>query len=139
MNDALTFSLDTITQAAAQCKEWLQGHDVCTFDGALGAGKTTFIKALCQQLGVEDMVNSPTFAIVNEYRDAEGQPLYHMDCYRLRSLAEALDSGLHDLILSGHRCLIEWPQLLEPLLPDNTLRLKIDTLPNGTRTLSVQG
>ena len=105
----------------------------------MGAGKTTFIKALCEQLGVCDMVNSPTFSIVNEYTDAEGQTLaYHFDLYRLKSVAEALDMGAEDYFYSGHYCFIEWPDVADALLPDNCAEASIEEADNGTRILTLR-
>ena len=109
---------------------------IVAFYGSMGAGKTTFIKALCDELGVTDVVNSPTFAIVNEYTAAGGDPVYHFDFYRIKSLAEAYDFGYRDYFDSGHLCLIEWPERVEELLPDDTLRVRIDTLSETSRLLS---
>lgn len=105
----------------------------------MGAGKTTFISALCRELGVrEDAVGSPTFAIVNEYRTASGDPVFHFDFYRIERPEEALDIGLYDYLDSGCLCLIEWPENIEGLLPDDTLIVNIDVLPDGTRKLRWQ-
>ena len=105
----------------------------------MGAGKTTFISALCRELGVrEDAVGSPTFAIVNEYRTASGDPVFHFDFYRIERPEEALDIGLYDYLDSGCLCLIEWPENIEGLLPDDTLIVNIDVLPDGTRNLRWQ-
>ena len=131
------FSLDTLAEAAHHLLAALEGHRVAAFRGAMGAGKTTLIKALCAELGVADMVTSPTFAIINEYRDGRGEPVYHFDCYRLRSAAEALDIGIDDYLSSGSLCLIEWPGIVEPLLPDDTLFATIESLPDGRRRLSL--
>lgn len=133
----LPFTLDTIDQAAEAVHRQLTGHTVCALYGPMGAGKTTLAKALCQRLGVGDMVNSPTFALVNEYADANAQPIYHFDCYRLKNLAEALDMGIEDYLASGCLCLIEWPELVEPLLPPDTLTIHIDPLPDGTRQITL--
>ena len=103
----------------------------------MGAGKTTFTTALCKELGVrEDAVSSPTFAIVNEYRTAAGEPLFHFDFYRIERLEEALDIGLYDYLDSGCLCLIEWPENIEGLLPEETLRVHIAVGDDGSRTLS---
>ena len=102
----------------------------------MGAGKTTFTTALCRRLGVrEDAVSSPTFAIVNEYRTASGEPLYHFDFYRITQLAEALDIGFYDYVDSGCRCIMEWPENIEGLLPEETLRVHIRVNPDESRTL----
>ena len=99
--------------------------DVIAFYGAMGAGKTTLIKDLCHRMGVTDEVNSPTFAIVNEYVTGEGDSVYHFDFYRIKKLEEAYDIGYDNYFYSGCLCLIEWPELIEPLLPDRYLRVEI--------------
>ena len=101
----------------------------------MGAGKTTFITALCEALGVRDIVNSPTFTLVNEYRDAAGEPVYHFDFYRINRLSEALDIGLYEYLDSGAFCLIEWPEMIEELLPEETLKVQILVEDADTRTL----
>lgn len=121
---------------------------VLAFYGEMGAGKTTFVTWLCSQLGVTDAVNSPTFAIVNVYdvpcsrlpgEAGEGtEEMYHFDCYRLTNLQEALDLGAQDYLDSGSYCLIEWPQVLEPLLPDDTVCVRFSVLPDGDRLLEVE-
>jgi len=109
---------------------------VIAFYGNMGAGKTTFIKAICEQLGVRDVVNSPTFAIVNEYNDRNGDSIYHFDFYRLNKLEEAIDIGCEDYFQSGSLCLIEWPELVESLLPENTLRVDITVNNDGEREIT---
>lgn len=104
--------------------------DVIAFYGMMGAGKTTLIKDLCHRMGVTDEVNSPTFAIVNEYVTVEGTPVYHFDFYRIKKLEEAYDIGYENYFYSGNLCLIEWPELIEPLLPDHYIR--VDLLPGAT-------
>ena len=99
--------------------------DVVAFYGSMGAGKTTLIKDLCHRMGVTDEVNSPTFAIVNEYVTLEGEPVYHFDFYRIKKLEEAYDIGYENYFYSGYLCLIEWPELIEPLLPDRFIRVDI--------------
>ena len=112
-------------------------HRVFAFEGQMGAGKTTFIKNLCEQMGTLDVVNSPTFAIVNVY-DVE-QPyrgeVYHFDCYRLKDIREALDFGAEEYLYSGNYCFIEWPDILSPILPEDTVYVKILPLPNGDRQI----
>ena len=114
-------------------------HRVFAFDGQMGAGKTTFIKHLCEQMGTMDVVNSPTFAIVNVY-DVE-QPykgeVYHFDCYRLKDIREAMDFGAEEYLYSGNYCFIEWPELIDALLPEDTVWVKIEPLPNGDRQLTI--
>ena len=99
--------------------------DVVAFYGSMGAGKTTLIKNLCHRIGVTDEVNSPTFAIVNEYVTEEGEPVYHFDFYRIKKLEEAYDIGYENYFYSGCLCLIEWPELIEPLLPERYIRVDI--------------
>lgn len=99
--------------------------DVIAFYGPMGAGKTTLIKDLCHRMGVTDEVNSPTFAIVNEYVTVEGESVYHFDFYRIKKLEEAYDIGYENYFYSGNLCLIEWPELIEPLLPEQYLRVDI--------------
>lgn len=113
---------------------------VYAFEGQMGAGKTTFIKQLCEQMGSTDVVNSPTFAIVNVYdvdRPYRGE-VYHFDCYRLKDIREAMDFGAEEYLYSGNYCFIEWPELIEPLLPDSTVYIKITPQANGDRLLIVQ-
>ena len=114
-------------------------HRVFAFDGQMGAGKTTFIKHLCEEMGTSDVVNSPTFAIVNVY-DVE-QPykgeVYHFDCYRLKDIREALDFGAEDYLYSGNYCFIEWPEMIDALLPDDTIWVKIIPQENGDRQLLI--
>ena len=113
---------------------------VFAFDGPMGAGKTTFIKKLCEEMGTMDVVNSPTFAIVNVY-DVE-QPyrgeVYHFDCYRLKDIREALDLGAEEYLYSGNYCFIEWPEKIEALLPEETVLVKIVPMPNGDRRLEIE-
>ena len=115
-------------------------HRVFAFDGKMGAGKTTFIKKLVESMGTVDVVNSPTFAIVNVY-DVE-QPykgeVYHFDCYRLKDIREALDFGAEEYLYSGNYCFIEWPEMIEPLLPEDTVRVHITPLENGDRRLEIE-
>lgn len=130
-------SLDKIADAAKRFLCEIGDNRLIAFYAPMGAGKTTFTTALCHVLGVrEDAVGSPTFAIVNEYKAADGQPIYHFDFYRITRLEEALDIGLYDYLDSGNLCLMEWPENIEPLLPEETLKVKIDVKPDGSRTLS---
>src|SRR5690606_31327712 len=108
---------------------------VFAFYGSMGAGKTTFIKALCEELGVTETVGSPTFAIINEYKGREGMPIFHFDFYRINKLEEVFDFGYEDYFYSGNLCFIEWPELVESVLPDNTVRLLIEEHENGTRII----
>ena len=109
---------------------------VFAFDGKMGAGKTTFIKHLCEAMGTEDVVNSPTFAIVNVYDVANGEEVYHFDCYRIKDIREAMDFGAEEYLYSGNYCFIEWAEMIEPLLPEDTVWVKIEVEENGERSLS---
>ena len=101
----------------------------------MGAGKTTFVKAICEELGVEDVITSPTFAIVNEY-EAKGQPIFHFDFYRIKKLDEVYDMGYEDYFYSGALCFIEWPELIEELLPEDAVKVTIGVNDNDERTVS---
>lgn len=114
-------------------------HRVFAFDGLMGAGKTTFIKQLCSEMKTSDVVNSPTFAIINVYEVELPHPgeVYHFDCYRLKDIREAMDFGAEEYLYSGNYCFIEWPQMIEPLLPDDTIYIQIQPQPNGDRLIVV--
>ena len=129
--------IENIREAARQfINKALPGHSVIAFYGKMGAGKTTFIKALCEELGVEDVITSPTFAIVNEYEASEGA-IYHFDFYRIKRLEEVYDMGYEDYFYEpGALCLIEWPELIEELLPDTALRVSIIEEPDGSRNIN---
>ena len=125
--------------AATDILEKCGDRRVFAFDGKMGAGKTTFIKCLCEAMGTEDVVNSPTFAIVNVYEvDAKGerQEVYHFDCYRIKDIREAMDFGAEEYLYSRNYCFIEWAEMIEPLLPEDTVWVKIEVEDNGERTLS---
>lgn len=130
------FSLDSIHDAAKTFINNMGTGKVFAFYGKMGVGKTTFIKAVCEELGVTDVITSPTFAIVNEYTTAAGDPIYHFDFYRIKRLEEVYDMGYEDYFYqSGSLCLIEWPELIEQLLPDDALRVSITEQPDGTRLI----
>ncbi|WP_018109100.1 tRNA (adenosine(37)-N6)-threonylcarbamoyltransferase complex ATPase subunit type 1 TsaE [Bacteroides propionicifaciens] len=125
-------SLDDIQQAAKEFVAAMGENSVFAFYGKMGAGKTTFIKALCQELGVTDEITSPTFSIVNEYRaDESGELIYHFDFYRIKTLEEVYDMGYEDYFYSGAICFIEWPELIEDVLPGDAVTVKIEELPEG--------
>ena len=126
-------SLEHIHDAARQFIEAMGDHRIFAFYGKMGVGKTTFIKAVCEQMGVTDVINSPTFAIVNEYEDSNGQPIYHFDFYRIKKLEEVYDMGYEDYFYSGAICFIEWPELIEELLPLDAVKVTISENPDGTR------
>lgn len=128
--------LEDLSRAAKEFLEKIRDHTIIAFYGSMGAGKTTFITALCKELGVSDVVNSPTFTIVNEYLTEAGRPVYHFDFYRINRLSEAMDIGLYEYFDSGELCLIEWPELIEELLPEDTLKVTIQAEDTNTRTLT---
>ena len=130
-------NLQSIGQAARQFVQAIGDHTVIAFYGKMGAGKTTFIRALCEELGVHDVINSPTFAIVNEYLSGQGDPIYHFDFYRIRREQEALDIGFDDYIYSGNLCLMEWPERIGNLLPPDTVKVLIEELDDGSRRLTM--
>ena len=135
--------LEHIREAARTFIEHIGESTVFAFYGKMGAGKTTFIKAICEELGVEDVITSPTFAIVNEYTISH-QPspithrpvVYHFDFYRIKKLEEVYDMGFEDYFYSGALCLIEWPELIEEVLPEDAVKVHITENPDGTRTIS---
>jgi tRNA threonylcarbamoyladenosine biosynthesis protein TsaE len=130
----LIFSLETISEAAGKFIRQTDGNTVFAFEGKMGAGKTTFIKAVCEELGVEDIVNSPTFSIINEYRSSKtGKLIYHFDFYRISKPGEAEETGAEDYFYSGALCFIEWPENIEPLLPEDTVKITIKELPDNKR------
>ena len=133
-------SLESLPQAAAEFVEAMGDYTVFAFNGEMGAGKTTFINALCRALGVEDdITNSPSFSIINEYRsDIAGELIYHFDFYRIKKLEEVYDMGYEDYFYSGALCFIEWPELVEELLPGNTIKVTIEELEDGSRKLTME-
>jgi ATPase, YjeE family len=129
-------NLENIRQAAHEFISLMDDHTVFAFYGNMGAGKTTFIKAICEELGVADVINSPTFAIINEYRSIETSELiYHFDFYRINKPGEAQDISVEDYFYSGALCFIEWPEKIEALLPDDTVHITIEEMDDGTREL----
>ncbi|MDD2298642.1 MAG: tRNA (adenosine(37)-N6)-threonylcarbamoyltransferase complex ATPase subunit type 1 TsaE [Fermentimonas sp.] len=128
-------NINEIRSAAREFLNIMGDNKVFAFHGSMGAGKTTFIKALCEELGVTETVGSPTFAIINEYKDGQGLPIYHFDFYRINKLEEVYDFGYEDYFYSGNLCLIEWPELVESLLPENTVRISIEELEDGSRII----
>lgn len=132
-------SLEHIHEAAREFIAAMGDNTVFALYGKMGAGKTTFIKALCQELGVEDVVTSPTFAVINEYRsDIAGELIYHFDFYRIKKLEEVYDMGYEDYFYSGALCFIEWPELVKELLPGNTIKVTIEELEDGSRKLTME-
>ena len=125
-----------LDRAAAEFLDKIGDNTLVAFFAPMGAGKTTFTTALCKALGVTDPVGSPTFAIVNEYLRADGDYMYHFDFYRINKLSEAIEIGLDDYLYSGCLCIMEWPENVEELLPDETLRVNITVNPDLSRTLT---
>lgn len=131
-------SIDTIHEAAKQFIAAMNDNTVFAFYGKMGAGKTTFIKAVCEELGVTDVINSPTFAIINEYRsDTTGELIYHFDFYRINKVEEAFDFGYEDYFYSGALCFIEWPELIEELLPADAVKVSIEEQEDGSRLITL--
>lgn len=128
-------SIEQIHNAAQQFVGEMGDNKIFAFYGKMGAGKTTFIKAVCEELGVTDVINSPTFAIVNEYMDGNGCPIYHFDFYRIKKPAEVLDIGFEDYIDSDALCFMEWPELIGEYLPEETVKVYIDEEDDGSRTV----
>ncbi len=131
-------SLDKINAVAAEFLSKYKDERVLAFYGPMGVGKTTFVKALCEELNVEDTVNSPSFAIVNEYRTQADDTVYHFDFYRLKEEEEAYDMGYEDYLYSGNYNMIEWPEKIASLLPKGRLELTLEELEDGRRKISVQ-
>ena len=130
-------SLEEIKTAAKTFVENMGESRVFAFFGKMGSGKTTFIKAVCETLGVTDVITSPTFAIVNEYTsDISGDTVYHFDFYRIKRLEEVYDMGYEDYFYSGRLCFIEWPELIEELLPEDAVRVYVTENEDGGRTLT---
>jgi tRNA threonylcarbamoyladenosine biosynthesis protein TsaE len=117
---------DELPAAGRELLKAAGAQRILTFQGAMGAGKTTFIQALCRELGVKDRMGSPTYSLVNEYKGGDGAPIYHFDFYRIKAESEAQDMGLEDYLDSGYWCLIEWPEQIPHLLPADSLRISID-------------
>ena len=130
--------LDNIREAAKQFIANIGDSTVFAFYGNMGAGKTTFVKAVCEELGVDDVITSPTFSIVNEYRSEQtGELIYHFDFYRVKKIEEVYDMGFEDYFYSGALCFIEWPELCEEVLPDDTVKVSIHEEPDGSRTITL--
>ena len=134
--------IEHIREAAREFIAHINDHRVFAFYGKMGAGKTTFVKAICEELGVDDVITSPTFAIINEYT-ASSSPLlpppstiYHFDFYRIKKLEEVYDMGYEDYFYSGALCFIEWPELIEEILPDDAIRVSITEQEDGSRLVS---
>ena len=130
-------SLDTIHKTAKEFIELIGENTVFAFNGKMGAGKTTFIKAICEVMGVKETVNSPTFSIVNEYESANGRIIFHFDCYRINKVQEALDFGAEEYLYSGNLCFIEWSENIAPILPESIVIVNIEEAENGKRKITL--
>ena len=133
----INFALKDINNAAARFLSLINKNRTIAFHGAMGAGKTTFIHAVCTALGVQDAVGSPTFSIVNQYQAAGNEPVYHIDLYRLKDEEEAIQTGVEDCLYSGNYCFVEWPEKAAGLFPENTLHVQIVPVDNDTRKLTI--
>ena len=128
-------SLETINLTAKQFLEQIGNQKVFAFNGAMGAGKTTFIKAICQKLGVKETINSPTFSIINEYETDDRKIIYHFDCYRINNVAEAINIGAEEYLYSGNLCFIEWAENILPILPLDTVEVNIKEVESQKRVV----
>ncbi|MEI9956429.1 MAG: tRNA (adenosine(37)-N6)-threonylcarbamoyltransferase complex ATPase subunit type 1 TsaE [Ferruginibacter sp.] len=129
----LVFKLENIDEAAAKFIAGTAGYTVIAFHGEMGAGKTTFIHAVCEAMGVKENISSPTFAIINQYATAAGKTIYHMDLYRIKDEEEAINAGVEDCLYSGNTCFVEWPEKAPGILPDDTLHVTITMIGDATR------
>lgn len=134
------FSLDNINRVAKEFWQVTDSKTVLAFHGQMGAGKTTFIHALCDVKGVKDVVSSPTFSIINEYQficEGTKKALFHIDLYRLKDEEEAIRAGVEDVLYSGNICLVEWPEKVPSIFPDNTVHINIELVDEKTRRLKI--
>ena len=131
-------SLNELNLAAKELITAFKDDRIFAFYGKMGAGKTTFIQSICRALGSDDNVTSPTFALINEYKTANFESIFHFDFYRIKDIEEAYDLGYEDYIYSGNYCLIEWPEMIGPLLPEKMVDVKIEVQQNDTRLITAQ-
>lgn len=129
-------TLDDLNPIATKIREEYKSERIFAFYGKMGSGKTTFIKEICKQLGVKEVITSPTFALINEYRGESDIKIYHFDFYRIETIEEAYDFGYEEYFYSGEYCLIEWPELIENLLPETYIKITINEEENGYRTFT---
>jgi tRNA threonylcarbamoyladenosine biosynthesis protein TsaE len=133
--DLLSKGLNDLPEVAAQLIEFAGDHTIWLFEGEMGAGKTTLIRAVCDAFGVEDNVHSPTFSLVNEYANAEGETFYHFDFYRIKEETEAMDIGAEEYFYSGDRCFIEWSSKIPSLIPERLLKIELEAQEDKTRKI----
>lgn len=131
-------SLEALDAVAEKLIRQFPDRYIFAFYGKMGAGKTTFIQSVCKVLGTHDNVTSPTFALINEYKTGQQKSIFHFDFYRIKDIEEAFDLGYEDYLFSGNYCLIEWPEMIESLLPDNIVKVKIEVGDDGVRTISAE-
>jgi tRNA threonylcarbamoyladenosine biosynthesis protein TsaE len=131
-------SIEEIHDTAKKFVKEIGDKKIFAFNGKMGAGKTTFIKAICEVMGVKETINSPTFSIVNEYEAADGSIIYHFDCYRINKIQEALDLGAEEYLYSGNLCFIEWSENIAPLLPDTLVNVDIHEIENKKREIIIR-
>ena len=129
--------LEEYPQAAREFIKFMDKARIFAFYGKMGSGKTTLIKSICEELGVEDTINSPTFAIVNEYEDREQNTIFHFDFYRIKSLEEVYNMGYEEYVYSNAYCFMEWPELIEELLPEETTKVYIEENEEGAREVRI--
>ena len=134
----VNFTLDEINEVARKILTVTAGYKVFAIQGEMGAGKTTFIHAFCEAMGVQDHITSPTFSIINQYRTSTGDTVYHMDLYRLRDEAEAISSGVEDCLFSGDTCLVEWPERAPGIFPDESLQISLTAVNTNTRKIIIE-
>lgn len=131
----VNFALEQIKEATDKILADTANYKVFAFQGEMGAGKTTLIHALCEAMGVKDVITSPTFSIINQYKTNDGQTVYHMDLYRIKDKNEAINAGIEDCLYSGNICFVEWPEKAPGIFPDETLHIKITSVDDNTRKL----
>jgi tRNA threonylcarbamoyladenosine biosynthesis protein TsaE len=133
-----TITKENIHSVAKELLQKLKQYNVWAFNASMGSGKTTFIHALCDVMGVTDAVGSPTFSIINQYQSAEGKTIYHLDLYRIKDEEEAIQAGVEDVLYSGDLCLVEWPDKAGSLFPDNTVYVSIEIIDANTRRITAK-
>jgi len=133
-----TITKENIHSVAKELSQQLKQYNVWAFNAPMGSGKTTFIHALCDVMGVTDAVGSPTFSIINQYQSAEGKTIYHLDLYRIKDEEEAIQAGVEDVLYSSDLCLVEWPDKAQGLFPDNTVYLSIAIIDANTRRITAK-